>query len=482
MTEIFEGVAGIELCAGEIALGHTGETLVVKCEPCTFTLDADDLVEVQVTAATELGPQRKLREAPWSELEDHPLVALVEEPPGGHVVAELRGVLVTADDRIWIAGAIDRGVATDGYRGSSDAVVRAIEARWIGVGKEGREWVEARAAEAVREKPPEEPRAEPPPPSMPSLAPAQVLAVLGVLGIFAALLLWGRNQLAPAVLGYALVFASLALFTWRRRRFLPRMLPPFGTDPLRPGEVKGPRSSFRLLWGLGGPGVPVTLFGGALMIAPTIMASVEDGRGSLFLFPIVLFVILVQLGFTAFQNRADARLLGVVANAKPASGEGWGLRDGEVVGGSLMRWRKHTREESTSTETYTDSDGRQQTRQVTNRWYHGVEYGGAGTLRVRIGEREIQVDVRDGALWATARRSIRGLRLDESVEPGDHVLILGRLEGNGMKLGGPESLLLFADPNDARVALKQARLHHRLALAAFALGAAACIALLVAAS
>lgn len=472
MTEIFEGTAGAALRAGVVEIGDDEHR--VRCRPGSFVLGGPDPIEIRVTEQTELGPAEKLADAAWAELEEHPLVADFDEPPGGHVETVLRGVVIDEGERICVAGRVERSTATDGYRGANDAVVRAIDARWIGVGSGAVDWIVQEAERAAPVEP--EPKPERTPGEQPSLLPAQVLVVMAVIGFFAAVVLWTRTPIAAAILGYALVFGSLGLFVWRRRRFLPRMLPPFGTEPLRPGQIQGPRSSFHLLWGVGNAGVPVTLLGGFLLIAPSLMTAVEDPRSSVFVFAIVLLVILVQLGFVVVRERRDARLLGVLAKAKPADGDGWGLREGEVVSGGVRRWRTHTREESTSTESYTDDDGRQQTREVTRRWYHGVEHGGAGTLGVRIGAREIQVDVREGALWATTRRSIRELRLDETVKPGDRVLLLGRLEGERTKLGGPESLLLFADESDARRALKQARMHHQLALVAYVVGVAICVA------
>lgn len=405
--------------------------------PCSFHVRAENgsTIRVDVSDSATLGPRLVLH-GRWSEIANAPLSRpFASAAPGNHVKVKLSGVVITAGDE----------VAVEGELVSSDPPV--VNAGFIGIGKGAAQWVAERADQADREQCERQQEHQ----ELDRLRvqggelsvwPAIPIVLTGLSAV-----VYGETLLpttdpsqifavrASQVSGLFLV--TLALFLWRRRRFTLRML-----------EANPPSPGGDVLWGLHpwataliGIGLP-----GSLVLAAT---SLEKGGGlGVASYLGALFVTSTLWGVLILETRKDTRALKTIATTRPEAGDGWGRRLGSVLDGELKRQRTHRK-------TSTTTKGSAQVRDAitgslqsvetssTSTWYKAFQSGGAGTLKVQVGDRTLEVAVRGNARWGTTRRSVKGLTLTEWLLPGDQVLLVGRVEDGKMSAKGEESLFVL---------------------------------------
>lgn len=460
--------------------------------PCSFAVELQDgrTIEVRASEETSVGP-KQTRKGNWEALREDPIAILFRDrAPGGHVEVALEGVVIAAGDKVVIDGVVDeRRPESDGYRGVHQ-VATAITADLIGVGDHSKIWVDSKRAQLQREQKKgravtakaaearteiqgarERMRAE----GRELSIVASVLVSLGGLAAFGAgsFLAWSgaAGFLHRALLALGLMFTGLGLYAWRRRRFTPRM----SNAAWQSGGVLWsirPWASY--LMGYGVPAAAMVILVGA--------TDFEGWRVVTYLVPV--FVLVVLWVVLILETREHARGVRILSSSASTDGDGWGAREGQLVEGELERRLSHSPTTSThattshvETTTGTTIAVRSTT---TSSAYKSSGSGGKGSLKVRIGERTIDVIVEPPALWGTTRRYIEGLTLTERIAPGDALLVVGRIDDNRMQATGPESLLLFASHRGpARASLVRALLGHRIGMLGFAALVVAAIALTV---
>lgn len=443
--------------------------------PGRFRIALEDGAEVEVRCPKRprLGPLRE-RRGRWGDLENDPLAEpFADRAPGGHVKVELEGTVVRAGDRVVVEGVVERRPAEGGYRGGDDWVVEWIEAQRVGVGEEAEAWLDEEAARRDRERRGRKERAAKKKKTAPRRASgpgplpigSSVIAIVAGAGLAAfGLVAWlGEHGLHVSryfafAIGLQLLIGSVYKLSLRRP--LPRM-----------GPVRERREGTGLAWtptagryALGlGLGVVGFLALGVIMEAASyaVAGAVAVGLTGLALAALLFW-----------RRRDDARALRVLLGAKRAEGPGWGLRTGALVKGKLQRSRTHTSRSATGTESYTDSDGRVQQRQVTRSWVEFREQGaGSAELELEVDGGRLRVRP-EGGVWGTTELGVdlEARRMQQGVSQGDEVVVLGRLDDEGViEATGPESLFVFGAPSDALGAARRALWGHRLAIAALAL-------------
>ncbi len=446
------------------SLGVGDETLDHRSKPTPFELELDDgtVVEVDQRGAA-LGPSSKARDQ-WEDLRDDPRAEpFHDRAPGPHVKVSLEGTALRGGDRVIIDAEVERRPATEGYRGSDGTIITSARAIRIGVGEGAEAWLDERAAEREVIDDDERPAATPEektPASLPVRGALVGLAV-GLSATSAALATWllalGWNATRFLVLGLGLQLAITSVFKLARRRALPWMV-----------EVGTSDEGVGLLWANTG-GFATLAAGWSVVLFAWMGVAIEAASyavGALILVGFSAWVLAFVLFWT---KRKDARALKVLLRAKEGGGDGWGRREGTLIRGALRWDRTHQLDSSTSTETYTDSDGRQQTRQVTRTWYDYQQTIGGGPLVLRVGDGEITVRS-NGGLWGSAHFEVDGLTLKVRAAEGDSVAVVGRFDGDSVKKGGPESLFLFTARGESATSVaRRAMLMHRLAITSLVL-------------
>lgn len=449
--------------------------------PCSFVmrLESGATVRVHVSRQTAIGP-RAARDDRWEDIASEPLAKpFAKSAPGGHVRVQLRGVVISAGDRVAVEGEVeDHHREGGGYREGTEEVPSELSADLIGLGASATVWIEQQTAtEERRQREAEEgaarkeakleersvARAEG---RELSAAWAMAVSMLGLAGVACGELLQ-RSDGAPlayrSCLALGLLFLGLGLFSWRRRRFTPLVLQ--ANDTSTAGDILWsirPWASYLM-----GYGVPAAL----VIIA---VGTVDFDEWKVVAFVVPLFVVVTFWGVVIVETRASARGLRLVASTRRASGDDWGRHEGTVVEGELLRRRTHRKTSSTHTETVhvqTTTGGTVGVESsTTTEWYEASQSGSGGTLKVDLGDRVIEVVVRGEARWGTTRRFIEGLRLTERLAAGDSVVMLGRIADGRMQSTGPESLVVFGSHRGpAHPAAVRALWAHRMGMLGFAL-------------
>ena len=443
----------------------------------TFRLALDDGREVEVSFEEPgIGPPQE-RRGPWAELEGDPLAApFTEEAPGGHLKVELSGAVVRGGDRVIIEGEIERRTATDGYRGDAEVVVDNVRAHAIAVGAGAQKWLDEEAERRQREREAREKkqatqerkRAKEREGGRPGALPLTrtlLGLVLAAAGVIFGLVAWqaelGLHLTRFFALGLGLQLVITSIYKLRRSRPLPRMAT-FG------GRAKGEGLSWAPLPGRIALGVG---WGAMLFFGSGVaMEAASYAVAALFTVGLSAFALAFHLWWV---GREDARKLGVIARAKPTSGDGWGLRSGTLKEGGLRRRRTHTARSSTRTESYTDSNGNVQQREVTSHWFEFRESGsGSPRLELDTSTGPLVIEAAE-SLWGAGELEVdpKSLVLVQHLGPGDSLVALGRMDDGVMKATGPESLFLFGTTKhkgkgNALGALRRALWLHRLGIAA----------------
>jgi hypothetical protein len=472
--------SGTVLHDATLAIG--GDEAVKRTIPCTLELrtEAGSSVTVEVLKVTVLGPRKEL-DGTWGDVSaDRLATPFGPDAPGHDVRVKLSGVAIAAGDEITVDG-----WAVDG------AHVKAV---LIGIGAEGVQWVRARAD---GERPPSPAASAPQPTSAspPSVADGGTASrpeadqqaarqraegseltvwqaiPIGLLGLAA---IAHGQSLPPAMDGsqlfavrgshvFGLFLVTLALFVWRRRRFLLRMLE---AQPGISGDVLW-RVHPWATWVVG-VGLPVSL-----VLAAT--TTERDGGIGVAGYIGALLASVTLWGVIVVETRADARALRRIAATRPVhGGEDWGRRQGTLVRGELTRRRTHDRTTTTTTgwATVTDAvtgESHRVETSNTSTWYKAREHGGSGKLKVQVDDRMVDLDIFGRARWGTTRRCVDGLTLTESMLPGDEVLVVGRIDSGGMRATATESLfVLGSHRGDVRGVLVRELWMHYAAMLGFA--------------
>lgn len=442
---------------GPVALDVTLEAKkkTHRAEPVrsTFVLETDEgEVEIRTSEDTELVPEEK-QSGTWGSLASSPLARAVRDrAPGDHVKVSLRGVVVASGDRVTVRGEVVDRERSDAYRGGPTGRVTVLQATLIGCGDDGAEVIAERdreaakrASEAVERPAAPRPKKEPSPPL--ALDTAVVLGVAGValVGVMGSMVAVdaGPRWVRPLALTLGIAALTLAIFTWRRRRWLPvfRESRKSRGQGL-PWAVSGFAFTYEATLAIG---LGLTLF-------QLLGAGLASGAVLMALVPCV--GTLVAAIWLAVVDRGSARVLRLLLTSRRAGARdgSWGLYEGTLREGSLSATRRFVSRSSTRTESYKDSSGNMQTREVTRSWYEWNESSGgtsAGALELANGVR-VSLDLR-GATWASTSREVTlgdEPSYREDAKSGHRVLVLGRITQEGDALAiratGPESLVLLA--------------------------------------
>jgi hypothetical protein len=459
---------GVQLRSSKLTIGEA--VFTERSKPGSLSVALEDGTEVVVRFhAPTLGPVEELRDR-WEALMDHPLAEPFEDDaPGPHVKVTLEGVVVRGGDALVLEGEVERQTKTDGYRGSEESAITAIHPVLIGVGEDADAWLDdqderAELQEALEGQGEVKAIEEPEPPdssTLPTTWPAVGLAlgtIAAGVGLGAWLLGLGYHVSRYLLFGLGLQLVISTSFVLARRRPLPWV------------KAVGHRNQGRgLPWAAQGAG-PALFLGWVVVLLGWLGVGIEAASYAVGATMLVGLSGLVLAFVLWWLRRADARALRLLLGAKAAAGEGWGRREGTLASGRIRWDRTHDRRSSTTTQTYTDSEGRSQTRQVTSVWYEFHETVDADPLEVEMAGERISVDA-DGAVWGTTEVEVDDeLKLSGRAREGDSLAVVGRLKEGAVRKAGPESLFLFSTRGGSAVgAARRGLWMHRLAIGTLAL-------------
>lgn len=451
-------------------------------------LDDGEVVRVNVRAADGvLVPAPAPAEGRWRDVAGDPRAAIVLAlAPGDHVEVELRGWLVPAGARVAVRGRastaedgrtiaarrialvdLDRGVG--GEATAFDALdaaerdARARELREIAV--------RGRATPAAPPTPTPTPKAPKVP--VPWRWGAPICAALGAALAFAGVLAtddvvatiaaghvpWG---LAFTTSGALLLVVALAM--WASR-------PLYEIDDTMTGDP-----TFHPTWAIGKAAFAaftVQLMGGATSL------PMAGGLHSRWWAASTWLPVIVTAGgltiWLARRQRGALRLARLVLRAPamampPASGA-WGWFEGRVVADDapLERTVRYVARAESHTVTERAQDGSMQTKTETTTWFEGHPHGSSMRPFEVALDGGVHVGVRGREVTWGAPTEFRPIGKGDhtgladqtrmAVSPGDAIVVLGRLQQTGdareVVGSGPEALLLFAAPADARGTLRR---------------------------
>jgi len=395
--------------------------------------------------------------------------ALLGHAPGDHVSVKIVGAVMLAGDRVALKGYVHHEPKGDGYRSTELVPVE------IAVLSAGRCDDPVAAAEEALEamKAGVEPRVGAP---EPRAAESSDGAPLG-LGLPFALVAVAIALVAVGVLGHygripllelGLIFASLALFVLRRRRWMPDFA------PLADAQLRSTQYRWHSKRWLG-----VVLFLAVPMAGMALLPETSNatdqlirrwGPLSLAAAPLVLAIALWHSdggGAAIAWRMLRARRLD--ASAKPGT---FGAIEGPLRA-PIERTIRYDRDETART-TRTEDQG---TRTVYDYVISAAVSVTRGGVTVGDGDESVYVTL-GRAEFGAARRLVlaTGNRLGHFADliergaAGDSALMVGRLAQLGgqrrMKVTGPQSLLIYAAPGDARASLWRQFLLHYLSVAA----------------
>jgi len=451
----------LELNIGKSLLRRRGDTLL------HLRMDDGETVELDLTDA-RCAPNVDERAEFGVLLERGLASAFLDEAPGDHVTARVRGVRVEPGMLVAVAGVIDRTRSVgEGYRDVGAARPASMKVQALATGEDA-----VRDLAALRSKPaPRRPRpveraraATPPKPAEKRVAlwPVAIPGVpaLGFLaGAAAVTALEGWRSDAALGLGvFGLYFAAITVHVAARRRFPP---------DLRTASEDRKGSDWRTSvkkkeW------IPWTLVAIALCVAVGVAPA------SAFAPAVVALQALYGLAVLAITDRRSLRRLLLVARAPVARAVGrTGALDGRVIRGSMKRTRTHV----PSVYRWTESGGR--SRSETS-WSYTDEVS-VSTLDVELEHgQKLVVRLGAGGVFAAEETVVCELSHVEEIVVGDRVRVVGRpSEGDGawsVSPTGHDSLfVLGSHPRSGRAAAWRALALHGTAL--FALAAIAALAL-----
>lgn len=447
----------LELDIGKSVLRRRGEPRL------HLRMDDGETVELDLTDA-RCAPNLDERAKFGVLLERGLTSAFLDEAPGDHVTARVRGVRVEPGMLVAAAGVVERTRSDgEGYRDTGAARPKSMTVQALATGEDA-----ARELAALRSKPPprrprpvERTRARaaptPPKPAEKRIAlwPIAIPGVpaLGFLaGAAATTALEGWRSEAALGLGvFGMYFAAIAVHVAARRRFPP---------DLRSASEDRKGSEWRT-------GVKKKEWIPWTLVAITLCVAVGVAPTSAFALAVVALHALYGLVVLAVTDRRSLRRLLLVARAPVARAAGrTGALDGRVIKGSVKRTRTHV----PSVYEWTESDGR--SRSETS-WSYADEVS-ASTLEMELEDgRKLVVRLGAGGVFAAEETVVRELSHIEEIGVGDRARVIGRpSEGDGgwsVSPTGHDSLfVLGSHRRSGRAAAWRALALHGTALLALA--------------
>lgn len=469
--------------------GKENELSVLNNFVLGFETAPDNRVEVTVTSATAVLPERKIS-GEFGELLDDPLAKVaLSKAPGDHVDTTLRGAVIGKGDAVTVYGAVEsKLVAGQGYRDAPTEAITTIHAEVVALGDDAEALIEAwkverqkalsreeakrheRQAKAAAERAKrQEQRAKK---GRKTKAPSNGLRLYGVWIILA--LTVGAAVVASttsnplqqqAFSALTINLLAAAVFLWRRRRWMPSF---------RKIRERASGTGYRWQTGIYYLFVSIVLLVFGLLMFTSVA---RDWAPLVSVAPVVAY-----LWALCWNDQRSAMRAWTLLRTKPMPAELPHGRFGAVEGrfaGQIAVFRKHWAETRTVNVTRTDSEGRsyQATEQRTT--IHFKESWQGQRVAIDIGDATIEVAA-DGGYWAGFARVGNNQQLRVAAEGGDSILAAGRCLRDGDKVRfevtGPGSLLMFTTLSDrsARTELRNQLLLHYLGLFALVcLGVAA---------
>jgi hypothetical protein len=399
-------------------------------KPFDLVLDSGDRVRVEAAPDAQVaGPEGSAR-GPWSDVEQHPLAGPFRgQAPGPHIEVKLRGMAVSAGDRIEILAEVLERDTADGpmtHRESPPRRISAVRAHVIAAGPGAR----AAMAALCRDEIPALARAEAGGKRFPWKGALVTVFVLVGLGLVGKAMFTSPSILLDLIASFIVLGAwlhDLVAIETETPRFRAAATEKHDTD--RGGSML---TSFLAVLGI------------VICLVLDIVHGLFDAGHNTYpvaplLGAVALAVQAVSMWWTTRYPLKMARLLAAApaGGAPPADGE-WGVSAGKVE------------DPTPTTDTAEPAAMGVSSASETPRLLH------EGTFFVKTAAGDVEIDPR-GAVWASGVRKSRTVTqgeetktvVEEIVPIGAAVVLAGRWKRREgacplLEATGPESLVLFA--------------------------------------